>query len=705
MVNQADVVASRLETARKDLLDLSLPRVGLAAAAGAAALLIALGTACGDISVPAEAPFDLERPAFLEKSRQEDPARPGTTDNEGTSDRGKVDGEQRSTRTRPTDKKPPSVSRKTGTEESTASQAAKLETPEVSGRAVGGSKSSATGAQTGSRIAGRELPLNVATPSPLPELDSSGSLKVINDCGGPNLIGRLTGVKKALCGESLDSAIKEAWDQGKALVLEAGTYEVGIVIDQPLRISGGEEGVKLTKSSGLGGGSATFHVDMPKPDDELILSNLQLVGRSLGVMVQSGTLRTEKVSSRQGFIIEGPDAKAELSNTTFTLAGEDTVPTAGSKVLGRGIGTPSVPSGPAITAPFGDSSNKFSTPSDCGDAGISVGSGGSLLGFNVVITGAHPMGVCVMNGTATLRLGRLENGAPGSDGYYGWGAGVFDGGSLRLSDVEVRDNREVSVLANGKETQLTISGDSMIEDVIRSSKYSIAPEVVVQNGATGTLTDFTLTGDMPGLLVSDGGTVTAIGVSFDGNSFAAVVLLGGDATLDGVHISGTREDRSEGGGVGIYSQDGNLTLRDSTIEDNLIAGVWLEEGDSLVLEDNLIQHNRAVELTAGREFHGNGILALGVLDGLEISANRFENEGAQVLLHGSNASFGGANTFIANGVLDFKQQSCDEDTVFPVDSTGAGLTSSNTWEICEGYDDLLVTLDFNLRLEEGTPSQ
>jgi hypothetical protein len=651
-------------------------------------------------------PFDLERPAFLDKSVQERLASPGTTDNDGTSERGKVDGEDRSIPAQPTDKKSPSISSKTGTQESTGSQPADLEKPEVSSRAVEDSKSSAAGAETVSRITGRELPpeLNVATPSPLPELSSSDSLKVFNDCGGPNLIGRLTGIKKALCGESLDSAIMEAWDQGKALVLEAGTYEVGIIIDQPLRISGDEEGVKLTKSSGLGGGSATFQVDMSKPDDKLILSNLQLVGRSPGVMVQSGTLRADNVSSRRGFIIDGPDASAELSNTTFTLAGEDTAPTAGSKFSGRSIGRPSASSFPTITAPFGDSSNQISTPSDCGDAGISVGSGGSLLGFNVVITGAHPMGVCVTNGTATLRSGSIENGATGSDGYYGWGAGVFDGGSLHLSDVEVRDNWAVSVLAHGKGTQLTISGDSMIEDAIRGANYSIAPEIVVQNGATGTLTDLVLTGDMPGLLVSDGATVTASGVSFDSNGFAAVVLLGGDATLDGIHISGTQGDRSEGGGVGIFSQGGNLTLRDSVIEDNLIAGVWLEGGDSLVLEDNLIQHNMAVEPAPGIELHGNGVVAIGVLDGLEISANRFENEGAQVLLDGSNAYFGGTNTFITNGVLDFKQQSCHEDTV-PFDPTGAGLTSSNTWEICGRYDDLLVPLDFNLKLEESAPSE
>ncbi len=283
---------------------------------------------------------------------------------------------------------------------------------------------------------------------------------------------------------------------------------------------------------------------------------------------------------------------------------------------------------------------------------------------------------------------------------------VSGGGQLTLKGTIVDHNREVGLLVDGAGSNLTLNDGATVRDTLRGQWASFATGVLAQNHGTLTMDDVTvLDTEGPGVLVLSDATATVTHSTIDSNAFVAVGVVGASLEMVQGQIGRTQSDANKGGGMGVYvnhDQDGpaTVTIQDSFIEDNLVAGVYVRgDGGSTEVTGSKIEDTAVLKLTETVSIMGHGVYASDVVSGLTLTSNEFEgNEGAHVFLHGSNATLTG-NSYVSNGVLDFQQQHCGG-PISPVDLSADGLTGLIV-VFCPEYDTLIRDWDFCLTLSEA----
>jgi Right handed beta helix region len=182
-------------------------------------------------------------------------------------------------------------------------------------------------------------------------------------------------------------------------------------------------------------------------------------------------------------------------------------------------------------------------------------------------------------------------------------------------------------------------------------------------------------------------------------------------TLSGSDIVETHPDANEGGGVGIYASDRTapvtLTLDATTIEDQPYATIWLEGDGAFAITDSTLVGGYGLEVTmpngSTSTFNGDGVVALdGVTawdgaTGLLLEGNTIRDAyRAGVLLDSSSAALS-SNSFFGNG-LDLIWQHCDGVS----EPTRIGAVP--VVDSCPVYNHSVAPLEFNLFLEEATPT-
>jgi parallel beta-helix repeat protein len=164
----------------------------------------------------------------------------------------------------------------------------------------------------------------------------------------------------------------------------------------------------------------------------------------------------------------------------------------------------------------------------------------------------------------------------------------------------------------------------------------------------------------PGLVAIGGGVqLSCDGCSLRGNQLAgAVVYLGGALVLEGTEVTGTAQSSNLDGGVGVLAANSlgstppSVVVRDSTISDNRVAGVWLTGSGSYKLSGNRVSGTADVPPRSTTRC-GDGVYAAGTgawdgTSGLLLDGNTLaDNQGAGLFLDNGWADLEG-NTWSGN---------------------------------------------------------
>ncbi|MFH1463470.1 MAG: right-handed parallel beta-helix repeat-containing protein [Pseudomonadota bacterium] len=241
------------------------------------------------------------------------------------------------------------------------------------------------------------------------------------------------------------------------------------------------------------------------------------------------------------------------------------------------------------------SGNRQSDPSRVDGQGIQAAEDASLLIDGCVLDGNTAGGLVLADGaTAEVYASTISNTQPTADLLAGHGLEVQYGGHLIMDGSLIDGNRAVGAVFFDEGTTAELT-DTVITGTTLSDQ-SAGMGLVALLGAQVEASGLTVEGNAgPGLVAITPGTVLSCDdCSLLDNEFAGAVAVW-DATLaiSGATIAGTEEHVNLGGGVGVYAAPWSggppsLTLTDSDIHDNPIAGVWLTGDGSYEIRDSLI---------------------------------------------------------------------------------------------------------------------
>jgi len=219
-----------------------------------------------------------------------------------------------------------------------------------------------------------------------------------------------------------------------------------------------------------------------------------------------------------------------------------------------------------------------------GGYGIQLAEGASLDAEACELRENASVGVLVgHSGTsATFRETAIEDTQPKENGEGGFGIEAYSGASMDAEACEVRGNTSVGVLALDSSTSVTLR-DTRIATTMRGDVFTIGIGVGAVDSASVVATGIEVSSNEgPGLYsVGEGASLACSGCTLQDNQYAgAIVVVDGSLVLDDSTIEGTTEQENIGGGIGIYAAPWlagppNLSVTDTIIQDNAIAGVWL----------------------------------------------------------------------------------------------------------------------------------
>jgi hypothetical protein len=309
---------------------------------------------------------------------------------------------------------------------------------------------------------------------------------------------------------------------------------------------------------------------------------------------------------------------------------------------------------------------------------IPVGFDGSL-GWGLVITEAstvtaervhlarnHTWSLAVLYSSLNGSDFTIEETLPsGNAGAKGWGA-VFEHSQVAMNGLVVSDSQGVGVVVTGGEVTLE---STEIDGVTADPGLTYDGVGVICDGSGILLAhDLTIQATTgPGLFVDSLATATCQSCTIANSGFASVVAHG-TVVLSGGSFSETMPHLEQGGGVGVLSKGGQLSLSESEFSGHEMAAVWLEGPGSYEVTECLLQ-----AVPGGAEWSkGNGLVALAGVSswsgdgGLRLAGNTIKSAGsAGVLLDASEATLDG-NSWSDNEI-DLLQQGCDG--VAPVELT------------------------------------
>ncbi len=347
-----------------------------------------------------------------------------------------------------------------------------------------------------------------------------------------------------------------------------------------------------------------------------------------------------------------------------------------------------------------------------GGYGIEVYESASLYAEACVIRGNSGEGVFAQHsGTSvTLRDTSVEDTLPLKSGGHGAGIEIRGGASLDARGCEIRGNTGTGVVASEQGTSAILS-DTKIAATMPGEIYTVGLGLVAQLSASVVATDIEASSNEgPGFYAVLEDTYLACSgcVSRDNQFAGAIVADRASLVLVESLIEGTAEQENLGGGVGIYAdprQGGHpsLTITDSTIQDNAIAGVWLTEQGSYSLSRNSI-HGGEGWTREGLSKCGDAVYARGGVtawdgsSGLLLESNEIlDGLGAGVFLDDATATLS-SNSYVDNAV-DLVVQGSDCATA----PDGYENEAIGTAQLCPAYDYATCADEFMLYLSLAEP--
>jgi len=344
--------------------------------------------------------------------------------------------------------------------------------------------------------------------------------------------------------------------------------------------------------------------------------------------------------------------------------------------------------------------------------GIVVRAGASLDTENCQIGGNTSVGVLALDsGTSvTLRGTSIEDTRPNGNEEGGFGIQVTGGANLDAEGCEVRGNTGAGVSASDTGTSVTLR-ETRIDSTMPGELQTVGIGVVAQLSASIVATGIEVSSNEgPGFYIAgEDAHSSCSGCVIQDNQFAgAVATIKASLQLADSFIEGTTEQENIGGGVGIFtdsSQGGPpiLSVSNTTIQDNPIAGVLLSGEGSYSLTDNTIHGGEgwtreSLNKCGDAVYAGDGVTTWDGSSGLLLENNELlDSLGAGLFLENASATLNG-NSYVDNAV-DIVSQGADCATP-PAGYENEALGSA---ELCPTYDYATCGDDFTLYLELVEP--
>ncbi len=341
--------------------------------------------------------------------------------------------------------------------------------------------------------------------------------------------------------------------------------------------------------------------------------------------------------------------------------------------------------------------------------GATVQDGGLLDATDCRFEDNHSAGILTYGSGArvSLRGSEVLRTRPDAAGEFGSGIMAHSGAQLLLRQCELDDNTAAGVMLGEVGTSASIRDTTIGHTRLGLDELgATSVGLVAQKGAQAEAESLQLIGNHgPGLYAAGEGTrLDCTGCSLVDNEFAGAVVVD-DASLRirASTIEGTVEAANLGGGVGVFAAEQpqagwsppDLWVHDSSIADNLVAGVYLAKEGSYRLTGNHI--SGSVGLPHGVTTRcGDGVYALEIAawndsHGLFIEENTFiDNVGAGLFLDDASALLDG-NAWSGNAPdLLVQGASCS--------SAGGDYSEVPDQDICPTWQEPTCSLVFMLNM-------
>ncbi len=365
-----------------------------------------------------------------------------------------------------------------------------------------------------------------------------------------------------------------------AETLDFGERHAGIVLAGRCR--------ELVVIDGSGGEASTVKID----GGGVTLRDLTITGgQTAGVIVGDGAATFTRVAldhnRRRGLLARG-DATVFVDDLaiTNTVAGDDDSEGAGLDVDGSATLTGRnllldgnwrhgiVVSGGSIDVTGLTVARSVAPEVSANAGGIEVTLGAHLTASQVLIEGNALSGLSVFGIGSVVSLTHcvIRDGTAGPDRQTGFGAEVWERGTLSLTDCALSNNRAVGILVDGSTLSLT---DTVIADTASPGRGNVY-------GA--------------GIGIQGGATVTMERVTVSGSRFAGIGMDGSGTTLvaQDLVVTGVQPAPDGLGGGGVSMNDHALfTGQRITIEETHQAGISMENGAIATLREGSIRRVRS----------------------------------------------------------------------------------------------------------------
>ncbi len=291
-------------------------------------------------------------------------------------------------------------------------------------------------------------------------------------------------------------------------------------------------------------------------------------------------------------------------------------------------------------------------------------------------------------------------------GTLGYGVQVSNAGGATLEGCELSGNLGVGLFSYQRNSTIELR-DTTVRDTRRNLTYALSAGLCTQDGGAIDATRLEVYDtEGPALYChSEGSRITCRDSLFSGSRYAgAVTTDGGLLELEGSTVEGTAPGPDVGGGLGLYAspwfgEPPTVTVSDSFIQDNPVAGAWFSGEGSYTLQNNDISGGSGEEFGAGFRCGNAVFVDRGIgpqVDGagMLLQGNSIHSgQEAGLFLADASATLDG-NTWSGNPVDLIRQgESCAEPP------EGYDTEPLADAELCPTWDYATCTDIFVMRLE------
>ena len=373
---------------------------------------------------------------------------------------------------------------------------------------------------------------------------------------------------------TISSAIAQAVP-GSSVLVAAGNYDEGLLIDKPLRVAGICPAKTIIVGSvevGSAGGKATTAGIAVVGTTDVVIQDLTVISPGIGIAVLESSAALVERLELAGSTGMGLYGHGGSKTTAMRIWVHSTIP--GEEAFASGLGlwfedgadldlSESLVEGNHGAGVYARGQGtiaklKHSTIRDTQPGGSGLGGWGLRIKNQahaqldrVVITGNHSAGIqASFNGEALGQEVAVTGTTPDGNGAFGFGIDASSAASVSLAQSWLADNGVAGVMSTEPDTQVSLRGC-----VVRDS----------QTGDKGAW----------GVFAGDGGKVVVEGSLLAGHAEAAIRAEGAGTMLElaGVALADTQVLHCEYAGGGALVGDGaTLTAGFSLFEGNLLVG-------------------------------------------------------------------------------------------------------------------------------------